>query len=46
VRLRAVFPPHRLDITYIERNPAPGTEGDPAQPPVVFDTWTGEVQPL
>jgi quercetin dioxygenase-like cupin family protein len=46
VRLRAVFPSHRLDITYIERNPAPGTEADAPQPPVVFDTWTGEVQPL
>jgi quercetin dioxygenase-like cupin family protein len=33
----AFFPTTRLDIEYLERNPAPGTEGDPPQPPVVYD---------
>jgi quercetin dioxygenase-like cupin family protein len=46
VRVRAVFPSHRLDIAYVERNPAPGTEGDAPQPPVVYDTRTGRVEPL
>jgi quercetin dioxygenase-like cupin family protein len=46
VRLKAVFPSHRLDIEYVERNPAPGTKGDPPQPPAVFDTRTGSVEPL
>jgi quercetin dioxygenase-like cupin family protein len=46
VRLRAVFPSHRLDIAYLERNPAPGTEDDPPQPPVVYDTRTGRIQLL
>ena len=35
--LHAVFPSAELDITYLERNPAPGTEGDPVQPPMRFD---------
>jgi quercetin dioxygenase-like cupin family protein len=46
VRLQAVFPSHRIDIQYLERNPAPGTEGDDPQPAVVFDTRIGEVEPL
>jgi quercetin dioxygenase-like cupin family protein len=46
VSVRAVFPSHRIDITYIERNPAPGTEGQAPQPGVVWDTRSGEVQPL
>jgi quercetin dioxygenase-like cupin family protein len=46
VRLRAVFPSHRIDIQYVERNPAPGTEGDEPQPGVVWDTRTGTVEPL
>jgi quercetin dioxygenase-like cupin family protein len=46
VSVRAVFPSHRIDITYIERNPAPGTEGEAPQPGVVWDTRSGEVQPL
>ena len=46
VRLRAVFPARRVDIEYVERNPAPGTEGDDPQPPVVWDTRTGSVEPL
>ena len=35
--IHAVFPSATLDITYLERNPAPGTEGDPPQPPFSFD---------
>jgi quercetin dioxygenase-like cupin family protein len=46
VCLRAVFPSNRIDMTYIERNPAPGTEGDDPQPGVIWDTRSGEVQPL
>jgi quercetin dioxygenase-like cupin family protein len=46
VRLRAVFPSHRIDIEYLERNPAPGTEADAPQPPAVFDARTGAVEPL
>ena len=33
----AFFPSAAIDIEYLERNPAPGTEGDPPQPPVVYD---------
>jgi hypothetical protein len=46
VRVRAVFPSHRIDIAYIERNPAPGTEGDAPQAPVVYDTRTGRLEPF
>jgi len=46
VRLRAFFPTARIDMTYVERNPAPGTEGDPPQPGVVWDVRTGAVEPL
>jgi quercetin dioxygenase-like cupin family protein len=46
VCLRAVFPSNRIDMTYIERNPAPGTEGDAPQPGVIWDTRSGEVRPL
>jgi uncharacterized cupin superfamily protein len=46
VHLRAVFPTHRLDMEYMERNPAPGTEGDDPQPGVVWDARTGAVGPL
>jgi quercetin dioxygenase-like cupin family protein len=42
---RAVFPSALLDVEYIERNPAPGTEGDDPQPPFAIDTHTGEVAP-
>jgi quercetin dioxygenase-like cupin family protein len=41
LRLHAVFPTSRIGITYLERNPAPGTEDDPPQPPVIFDARTG-----
>lgn len=44
--IRAVFPSARLDIEYLERNPAPGTEGDPPQPAIVIDTHTGVAAPL
>jgi quercetin dioxygenase-like cupin family protein len=43
--IRAVFPSARLDIEYLERNPAPGTEGDEPQPAFVIDTHTGEIAP-
>jgi len=46
VRLRAFFGSARLDMTYVERNPAPGTEDDPPRPGVVWDTRTGDVEPL
>jgi quercetin dioxygenase-like cupin family protein len=37
VRLHAMFPSERIGIQYLERNPAPGTEGDPPQPGVTID---------
>ena len=43
--IRAVFPSARVDVEYLERNPAPGTEGDPPQPAFVIDTRMGEVAP-
>jgi quercetin dioxygenase-like cupin family protein len=43
VRLQAVFPSHAIDIEYLERNPPPGSEGDPPQPPVSYDARTGEL---
>lgn len=33
----AFFPTTAIDIEYLERNPAPGTEADLPQPPVVYD---------
>jgi quercetin dioxygenase-like cupin family protein len=33
----AFFGSTRIDITYLERNPAPGTEADPPAPPAVYD---------
>lgn len=33
----AFFATTAVDIEYLERNPAPGTEGDPPQPPIVYD---------
>lgn len=35
--LKAVFASSTLDITYLDRNPAPGTEDDPVQPTMRFD---------
>ena len=43
IRLRAVFPSHVIDIEYLERNAAPGTEGDAPQPRVAYDARTGEI---
>lgn len=37
-RVHAVFPEPDIAIRYLERNPAPGTEGDPPGPPLSFDT--------
>lgn len=37
MRIHAMYPSRVLDFTYLERNPAPGTEGDPPQPEVRFD---------
>jgi quercetin dioxygenase-like cupin family protein len=36
-RIHAVFPEQEISIRYLERNPAPGTEGDDPQPPISFD---------
>ena len=33
----AFFPTASIDIEYLERNPAPGTEADPPQPRTVYD---------
>jgi len=41
--LFAVFPSTTVGIGYLERNPAPGTEGDDPQPPMTIDFRTGEV---
>jgi quercetin dioxygenase-like cupin family protein len=46
VRLRAVFPSARIDIEYLERNAAPGTESDSPRPPSVYDARTGTVEAL
>lgn len=35
--IHAVFPSREVAIRYLERNPAPGTEGDEPAPPVAFD---------
>jgi mannose-6-phosphate isomerase-like protein (cupin superfamily) len=37
LRLIGFFPATVIDITYLERNPAPGTEGQPPQPPMTID---------
>ena len=37
VRIHGVFPSDVIDIRYLERNPAPGTEGEPPQPPFVIN---------
>lgn len=36
-RIHAVFPTTEITIRYLERNPAPGTEGDPPGAPLAFD---------
>lgn len=35
--VHAVFPSTEITIRYLERNPAPGTEGDPPGEPLAFD---------
>ncbi len=37
VRIHAVFPSEQIGIRYLERNPAPGTEGEEPQPPFTID---------
>ncbi len=37
VRVHAMFPSEVIGVEYLERNAAPGTENDPAQPPVSLD---------
>lgn len=37
LQMHAVFPSHWLPIQYLERNPAPGTEGNAPQPPIIYD---------
>jgi quercetin dioxygenase-like cupin family protein len=39
----AVFPSRTVGIRYLERNPAPGTEGDDPRSPATFDFRTGDV---
>lgn len=36
-KVHAVFPAREISIRYLERNPAPGTEGGDPQPPIAFD---------
>jgi quercetin dioxygenase-like cupin family protein len=45
VRIFAVYPATTVGIRYLERNPAPGTEGDEPQPPMTYDLRTGETTP-
>lgn len=37
VRFVGVFPTSNVDISYLERNPAPGTEEDPPQSVSIFN---------
>jgi len=37
----AFFPSAVIEIEYLERNPAPGTEGEPPQPAVTYDARAG-----
>ena len=46
VEFHAAFPSAVLDIEYLERNPAPGTEDAPPQPPFAIDLRAGTVTPL
>jgi hypothetical protein len=41
VRVCAVFPATTVDISYLERNPAPGTEGAPPRPTFTVDLRSG-----
>ena len=42
--LQAVFPTTRVWIRTLERNPAPGTEGDLPQAGATYDFRTGDVE--
>ena len=42
--LQAVFPTTRVWLRYLERNPAPGTEGDRPQGGATYDLRTGDVE--
>jgi quercetin dioxygenase-like cupin family protein len=37
LQMHTVFPSHLLPIQYLERNPAPGTEGNAPQPPITYE---------
>jgi quercetin dioxygenase-like cupin family protein len=37
LHLHAIFESPKIGITYLERNPEPGTEGQAPAPPAVFD---------
>jgi quercetin dioxygenase-like cupin family protein len=37
IRIHAMFPSEQIGVRYIERNPAPGTEGEPPQPAFTID---------
>ena len=37
VRIHAMFPSEQIGIEYLERNPAPGTEGEAPQPAFTID---------
>lgn len=41
VKIVGMFASERIGFTYLERNPAPGTEGDPPQPP--FEIYAREL---
>ena len=41
--LEGIFATTRVWMRYLERNPAPGTEADPAQRGAMYDFRTGEV---
>jgi quercetin dioxygenase-like cupin family protein len=40
LRVHAFFPSEVVSTHYLDRNPAPGTEGDPPRPPVTIDLRT------
>jgi len=43
LELVAMYGSGTIELTYLERNPAPGTEGDPPAPPMRIDPRTGAV---
>jgi quercetin dioxygenase-like cupin family protein len=46
IELRAIFPSARVDMTYVERNAAPGTEADAPRRDVIWDTRARSVDDL